>query len=260
MKFGRPARSITVTLPDDVVGALRARNRDIGRAIVALLAAESANAPIPPSVVLHQTGNRAVIVVRPVDALSRLPGVQLVSLGDPDRSLIAFTAGMTVAAFELQVQDLLDGASLEETDAGGDRATGGAAARGPTQAGANVVRGDDHCAGRCDPTGAARPRSRVARPRPHEHSLATDTLPRYGHVEECRAGLAIRRRTVWDHARDSGDSLAHRYSEAGTTCHCARPGLRHLTTGHTPLAHYPEAGGERDSHLLASSSRETPGG
>ena len=114
-------------------------------------------------------------------------------------------------------------------------------------AGANVVRGDDHRAGRCDPTGAARPRSRVARPRPPRHSLATDTLPRYGHVEECRAGLAIRRRTVWDHARDSGDSLAHRYSEAGTTCHCARPGLRHLTTGHTPLAHYPEAGGERDS-------------
>jgi hypothetical protein len=117
MKFGRPARSVTVTLPDDVVGALRARNRDIGRAIVGLLATASASAPPPPPVVLHQTGSRAVIVVRPADALSRLPGVELVSLGDPDRSLIAFTAGMTVAAFELQVQDLLDGASLEDTDA-----------------------------------------------------------------------------------------------------------------------------------------------
>ncbi len=117
MKFGRPARSITVTLPDDVVGALRARNRDIGRAIVGLLATESASVPPPLPVVLHQTGNRAVIVVRPVEALSRLPGVELVSLGDPDRSLIAFTAGMTVAAFELQVQDLLDGASLAEKDA-----------------------------------------------------------------------------------------------------------------------------------------------
>ena len=78
MKFGRPARSITVTLPDDVVGALRARNRDIGRAIVGLLATGSASVPPPPPVVLHQTGNRAVIVVRPVEALSRLPGVELV--------------------------------------------------------------------------------------------------------------------------------------------------------------------------------------
>ena len=93
------------------------RNRDIGRAIVGLLATASASAPPPPPVVLHQTGSRAVIVVRPADALSRLPGVELVSLGDPDRSLIAFTAGMTAAAFELQVQDLLDSASLEDTDA-----------------------------------------------------------------------------------------------------------------------------------------------
>jgi hypothetical protein len=83
---------------------------------VGLLATASASAP-PPPVALHQTGSRAVIVVRPADALSRLPGVELVSLGDPDRSLIAFTAGMTVAAFELQVQELLDGASLEDTDA-----------------------------------------------------------------------------------------------------------------------------------------------
>jgi hypothetical protein len=117
LKFGRPARSVSVTLPDDVLDALRARNRDVGRAIVGLLPAGSSAALEPRAVVLHQTGRRAVIVVRPVEALRRLPGVDLVSLGDPDRALIAFTDGMTVAAFELRVQDLLDGPPLPEDDA-----------------------------------------------------------------------------------------------------------------------------------------------
>lgn len=117
LKFGRPARSITITLPDDAVIALRQRNRDIGRAIVGLLPAASRTAPEAPAVVLHQTGRRAVIVVKPVDALRRLPGVELISLGDPDRALIAFTDGLTVPAFELRVQDLLDGPPLPAGDA-----------------------------------------------------------------------------------------------------------------------------------------------
>jgi hypothetical protein len=117
LKFGRPARSITVTLPNDALVALRARNRDIGRAIVDLVARGRRAGPAERAVVLHQTGRRAVIVIRPVDALRRLPGVELVSLGDSHRALIAFTAGLTVPAFELRVQDLLDGPPLPGADA-----------------------------------------------------------------------------------------------------------------------------------------------
>jgi hypothetical protein len=117
LKFGRPARSVTITLPDDALAALRARNRDVGRAIVSLLPSASSEALGVRGVVLHQTGRRAVIVIRPVDALRRLPGVELVSLGDPDRALIAFTGGLTVPAFELRVQDLLDGPTLPPNDA-----------------------------------------------------------------------------------------------------------------------------------------------
>lgn len=112
LKFGRPARSVTVTLPEDVVAALRARDRDLGRAIVGLLPGSTQGPQAAPPVVLHQTGRRAVIVVRPIDAIRRLRGVELVSLGDPDRALIAFTGGQTISAFELQVQDLLEGPQL----------------------------------------------------------------------------------------------------------------------------------------------------
>ena len=117
LKFGRPARSVSITLPEDVLSALRARDSDIGRAIVGLLSAASSAVPRPRAVVLHRTGRRAVIVVRPVAALRGLPGVDLVSIGDPDRALIAFTGGLSVSAFELRVQDLLDGPPLSPDEA-----------------------------------------------------------------------------------------------------------------------------------------------
>jgi hypothetical protein len=116
LKFGRPARSVTVTLPEDVLTALRARNRDVGRAIVDLLAGSAGRKATAPSVVMHQNGRRSVIVVRPAEALRKLAGVELVSLGDPDRALIALTGGQTVSAFELQVQDLLEGPALPALD------------------------------------------------------------------------------------------------------------------------------------------------
>ena len=117
LKFGRPAHSITLTLPDDVLMALRARNRDIGLAIVNLLAKASSAASASPAVVLHQTGRRSVIVVRPVEALRRIAGVELVSLGDPDRALIALKDGLTASVFELRVLDLLDGRPLPAEEA-----------------------------------------------------------------------------------------------------------------------------------------------
>ena len=108
---------MTVTLPVDVLTALHARDPDIGRAIVGLFGSRTAAPAGPPAVSLYENGPKAVIVVRPVAALRRLPGVDLVSLGDPERALIAFKDPLTVAAFELRVQDLLDGPPLPAAQA-----------------------------------------------------------------------------------------------------------------------------------------------
>lgn len=117
LKFGRPARSITITLPVDAVAALRASDPDVGQAIVALLASGARRAPEAPAVALHKTGRRMVIVVKPVEALRQLRGVELVSLGDQQRALIAFSGDLTAAQFELQIHDLLDASRLSADEA-----------------------------------------------------------------------------------------------------------------------------------------------
>ena len=117
LKFGRPARSISVTLPDDALAALRASDPDVGKAIVAMLASAAKRAPEAPVVALHKTGRRMVIVVRPVEALRRLRGVELISTGDQQRALVAFRDGLTAAQFQLQIQDLLDGARMDADEA-----------------------------------------------------------------------------------------------------------------------------------------------
>ena len=106
-KFGRPAQPVTITLPDDVVRALRAVDQDLSRAIVRL--AEKAGAalvPRPP-VELTRYGHSAVIVVTPKKAIERLTGVALVPLPD-GRALISLDPHVGVAEFEVMVRDALD--------------------------------------------------------------------------------------------------------------------------------------------------------
>ena len=117
LKFGRPARSITLTLPEDALAGLRATDPDVGQAIVTLMASAAKRAPRAPDVALHKTGSRMVIVVKPIDALRRLRGVELVSMGDQQRALIALSGGLTAAQFELQIHDLIDGSKLSASDA-----------------------------------------------------------------------------------------------------------------------------------------------
>ena len=107
LKFGRPSTSVTMTLPIETVDALREAHADIARAIVRMVAL---NRPSRrrPSVGLAHFGSRSVIVVRPVAALRRLPGIELVPLPDSDAALIAFTEALTIAKFELRVQDALE--------------------------------------------------------------------------------------------------------------------------------------------------------
>jgi len=64
-KFGRPAEPVTITLPDDVVQALRAVDPDLSRAIVRLTETSRASLVPRPPVELTHYGHSAVIVVTP---------------------------------------------------------------------------------------------------------------------------------------------------------------------------------------------------
>jgi hypothetical protein len=114
-KFLRPSHAVTLTLPEDVIAALEALDRDLSRAVVRVTQPEMAKRPHPPAE-LATFGRRAVIVVNPTRTLERRTGVFFVPLSD-GRALIAFDESMTIARFELKIQDELDDHALPEEDA-----------------------------------------------------------------------------------------------------------------------------------------------
>src|SRR5689334_8817302 len=81
-KFGRAARAVTVTLPEDVIERLSAINLDLSRAIVQLAETRAPRRTLPSPVEVSEYGDGALIVVSPVTALKRLPGVELIPLSD----------------------------------------------------------------------------------------------------------------------------------------------------------------------------------
>jgi hypothetical protein len=105
-KFGRPAQAVTITLPDDVVAALRSLEPDLSRAIVRLAELSGSKLKPRPPVELSHYGHSAVIVLETNKSLERLPGVQLVPLPD-GRFLISLDEDTGVAEFEVQVRDTL---------------------------------------------------------------------------------------------------------------------------------------------------------
>ena len=107
-KYGRPSRTLTITLPEDVVDALGAVDADLGRAIVRL--AEKRGRPrasTPRPAELATYGSHAVIIVNPAKVLKRLAGVQLVPVGN-GRALISLSHPHSIPQLELSVRDELD--------------------------------------------------------------------------------------------------------------------------------------------------------
>ena len=106
-KYGRAARAVTVTLPEDVLARLAAVHTDLGRAIVAMTEQNGKgyerHRPVRQAEVAAY-GSHAVIVVNPARALKRLHGVQLVPLGN-GRALISLDPGYSIAQLELDVRD-----------------------------------------------------------------------------------------------------------------------------------------------------------
>jgi hypothetical protein len=115
LKFGRPAQPVTITLPDDVVAALRSVDSDLSRAIVRIAAPVAVGlVPYPPAELSH-FGRNAVIVVVRSRALERLPGVGLVPLPD-GRALISLDGETGIAELDVMVRDALDLNIDSETD------------------------------------------------------------------------------------------------------------------------------------------------
>ena len=110
LKFGRPARSVAVTLPEDVIALLRATDLDVGRAIVALVASRrptGAGAAAPsPAVDVARTGRRHSLIVVDPRSIPPLPGCSLMQIS-ADRAFIALEPGAGLADLEVTVIDQL---------------------------------------------------------------------------------------------------------------------------------------------------------
>lgn len=119
-KFGRPSQVVALTLPDDVLDALRRMHPDPGWAIVQLVEplTQSGRQPVKRAPVVaelaHLPGRRALIVVQP-QLFSRLTGVSTIPLSD-GRAFLAFDQAGGIADLEVAVLDRIEelGASSEE--------------------------------------------------------------------------------------------------------------------------------------------------
>ena len=94
-KFGRPSRAVTLTLPDDVLAALSGVDDDLSRAIVQLSQPLLRDVVIRSPAELSKYGDSAVIVIKRLPTLNRMPGVSLVTLPD-GRALTSLDETMSV--------------------------------------------------------------------------------------------------------------------------------------------------------------------
>ena len=113
-KFGAPARSITMTLPESTLETLTAIDPDPSRAIVQLASRKTVNGGRPPAE-LTVFGRNAIITVRPSPSLEHRAGLQLVPLPD-GRALISFERARSIADVELLIADALDDKGLSSDD------------------------------------------------------------------------------------------------------------------------------------------------
>ena len=111
LKFGRPARTVAVTLPEDVIATLRGIDPDLGRAIVAVAngtrhTASGAASPERLPVNIARIGRRQSLIVVDPRSIPTLPGCSLCQLS-PDCAFIALQPGSRLADLEVAVIDQL---------------------------------------------------------------------------------------------------------------------------------------------------------
>jgi hypothetical protein len=113
LKFGRPARLLAVTLPHDVVAALRRIHPDPAWAIVSLYEKVATKTPrqIPsppprPAIELAQLSARSSLIVVDPRALRSAPGMSIVPVAS-GRAFLAFDEGRGLADLELAILEQL---------------------------------------------------------------------------------------------------------------------------------------------------------
>jgi hypothetical protein len=115
-KFGRPARVVALTLPEDALQWLQSIHRDLGWAIVSLIdrtrgtTSPNQDGPRAPAELVQLPGRRALIVVDPA-CFKGLPGVSTIPLVD-GRAFLALANGQGIADLELAVADQLEASTL----------------------------------------------------------------------------------------------------------------------------------------------------
>jgi hypothetical protein len=113
-KFGRPSQLVALTLPRDVLIALRAVHRDPAWAVVQLVEAssfkrnEQRKSVAVPAIaeLVHLPGNRGLIVVQS-NVFGRLPGISTIPLAN-GRAFLAFDQPAGLADLEVAILDKLE--------------------------------------------------------------------------------------------------------------------------------------------------------
>jgi hypothetical protein len=109
LKYGRPARVVAVTLPEDTLDELRGIHPDLGRAIVMLVNAFTGTREIEtnrPIVDYEKVGRRRSLIVVDRDAVKGVPGCDLIPLSD-ERAFLALPDGSSLPDLELAIIDRL---------------------------------------------------------------------------------------------------------------------------------------------------------
>ena len=114
LKFGRPTRPLSVSLPDDVIEWLETLDPDPAWAIVSLFEKarqrHQSAAPRVGAELVQLPGKRALILVAP-DVFDGLAGVSVIRLSD-GRGFLALQAGKGYADLELAVVDMIDAVNV----------------------------------------------------------------------------------------------------------------------------------------------------
>lgn len=109
-KFGRPARVVAFTLPEDAIDRLRRVHRDLGWAVVKLLDGQAGlragRDEGPPEVELVDVADRRSLIVVNREVIKNLPGVHVVPL-DGRRAFLALEIDRGMSDLELAVSDRL---------------------------------------------------------------------------------------------------------------------------------------------------------
>ncbi|HUL72835.1 MAG TPA: hypothetical protein VLT86_07020 [Vicinamibacterales bacterium] len=108
-KYGRPSKVVALTLPIEVIEALRASHSDLGWAVVKLVekAGGRAARPAAADFQLVEVGAGASLIVVDPASIERLPAVQIVPLSDHE-AFLALAPGRGMADLEIAVVDQME--------------------------------------------------------------------------------------------------------------------------------------------------------